>query len=101
MTVVSLDEIKDGRERRRFHSRRIMLNAGLRLVEKGQFRFTPLEIASAAKMHRRSFFDIFGTHDAYLEALSIEHEASLRVAIQSYVKAAEDRSVVRLVLLGR
>jgi AcrR family transcriptional regulator len=89
----------DLRAARRAGSRRTMLIAGLRLIEKGHYRPTPQEVADEARMHRRSFYAIFGDLDAYLEELLAEYEASIHAAITEAVRG--DKSLSRIVLLGR
>ena len=89
----------DGRAAKRAGSRRRMLLAGLKFVQKGKYRFTPIEIAEKVEMHRRSFFEIFGTLDGYLEELIAEHGASIQDAIKHDVSERE-RSIAQLILLG-
>jgi AcrR family transcriptional regulator len=70
----------DGRNARRAGSRAKLLKAGLRLIEKGDFRFSLQDVADRAQMHRRSIHDIFGDFDGYLHELVDEYEASIRAA---------------------
>lgn len=89
----------DGRTARRAGSRRKLLIAGLRLIEKGTFRLQPQDIADKASMHRRSLYDIFGDMDGYLEELLADHEASIRAVIEAEVK--KGKSLSKLVLMGK
>jgi AcrR family transcriptional regulator len=90
----------DGRNARRDISRRKLLLAGLRMVEKGDFRFSLQDVADRADMHRRSIHDIFGNFDNYLEELLAEHEASIQAAVHETARKKEI-SLARLVLIGR
>jgi len=91
--------ISDGRAAIRIGNRRRMLLAGLHFIEKGVYRPTPLEIAKRAKMHRRSFFEIFGNIEGYMRELLDEHEASVQAAITKDFNE-NGKSLARLVLLG-
>jgi AcrR family transcriptional regulator len=88
----------DLRAARRAGSRRTMLIAGLRLIEKGNYRPTPQEVADQARMHRRSFYAIFGDLDAFLEELLAEYELSIHEAVTEAVR--QGKSLSRIVLLG-
>lgn len=85
--------------RMRIASRRRMLLAGLRFAEQGQFRFTPLMIASKAQMHMRSFHVIFGDMAGYYLQLIDEHGPAIRAAINRAVRE-DGKDLVRLMLLG-
>jgi AcrR family transcriptional regulator len=88
----------DGRNARRAGSRAKLLKAGLRLIEKGDFRFSLQDVADRAQMHRRSIHDIFGDFDGYLHELVDEYEASIRAAVN---EAAKTQSLARLVMFGK
>lgn len=85
--------------RKRIASRRRMLLAGLKMMEQGQFRLTPLQIASKSQMHMRSFHVIFGDMTSYYLQLIDEHGASIRAAINRSVKE-DGKDLVQLMLLG-
>ncbi|MFA5900275.1 MAG: hypothetical protein WC829_14315 [Hyphomicrobium sp.] len=85
--------------RKRIASRRRMLLAGLRFMEGGQFRLTPLQIASKAQMHMRSFHVIFGDMPSYYLQLIDEHGPLIRAAINRAVKE-DGKDLVQLMLLG-
>jgi len=91
-------EIEDRRVAKRIGSRRRFLLAGLQLIEKGRYRFTPQELADKIDMHRRSFFEIFGTLEGYFKELIEEHGASIQAQIQKDVKGG--KSLSRLILVG-
>lgn len=98
--MTKTEAILDGRTARREGSRRKLLVAGLRLIERGNYRPTPKQITDQAEMHDRSFHAIFGDLDGYFQQLIDTHEISIREAINKDVR---DREVplVKLVLMGK
>lgn len=81
-------------------SRRRLLAAGVRLMEKGNYRPMPQEIADETGMHKRSWHEHFGTTEVYMNAILETFPQEVSHAINKDVK---ERGVMlaRLVLLGR
>lgn len=98
--VAQVAAILDGRTARREGSRRRLLIAGLRLIERGNYRPSPKQVTEQAGMHERSFHSIFGDHESYLNQLIEVHEISIRESINKDVK---ERGVplVKLMLMGK
>jgi len=85
--------------RRRVASRRLMLLAGLRIMQGGRFRLTPAIVAEEAGMHLRSFHAIFGDMPNYCKALLDAHESSIQACISKAVKE-DGKSLARIVVVG-
>ena len=81
-------------------SRRRLLAAGVRLIEKGHYRPSRQEVADEVGMHRRSFHEHFGTIENYMAAILETFPDEVAHAINRDVK---ERGVMlgRLVLLGK
>src|SRR5215468_2078266 len=95
--VLDTIEMPDGRRRNAagMATRRRLLLAGLRLIERGHYRFSPQDIVKPSGMHKRSFHEHFNNLDSYCEALMEEHGASIRAAIDRDVREY-DVPVMRL-----
>ena len=81
-------------------TRRRLLAAGVRLMEKGNYRPMAQQIVDEVGMHKRSFHEHFGTTEVYMEALLEEFGPAVSQAINRDVRE-RNVSLNRLVLLGR
>jgi len=94
-----LIDIADGRQNKRVGNRRRMLLAGLKLIERGHYRFSAKDITDKVGMHRRSFFENFENIEGFVDELLSEHEGSVRAAVEKDVRE-NGKSLARIVLLG-
>lgn len=95
-----MTEAQSNRAIQRAATRRRLLAAGVRLMEKGNYRPMPQQIVDEIDMHKRSFHEHFGTTEVYMTALLDEFAAEVTHAINKDVRE-RNVSLARLVLLGK
>lgn len=92
--------MSETRTPQRESTRRRMLAAGVRLMERGNYRPQAQQIVDQVGMHKRSFHEHFGTSEVYMQALLDECLPEVSKAITRDVKE-RGVSIAQLVLTGR
>ena len=87
----------DGRTARKNRNIDAMLYVGLMMVQRGYWRPTAKEVAGAAHLSLRTFFQSFGTVDDYYRTLLERHEASLRACLPANIGT----DLIRIAITGR